>query len=212
MAYIFLDESGDLGFDFTKSRTSKYFVITCLFVDEKRPIEKLVSKIHESLRKIHKKRGGVLHSHEESPTTRTRLLKQLVLKNCKIMVIYLNKRKVYTNLREEKSVLYNYVTNILLDRIYSKKLIPTNLPITLIASRKETNKFLNENFKNYLSKNVDVKHKSKLEVVIKTPHEEKALQAVDFVSWSIFRRYEYGDEDYYQIIKPIISEESPLFP
>ena len=40
MAYIFLDESGDLGFDFSKKRTSRYFIITCLFVSHKRPIEK----------------------------------------------------------------------------------------------------------------------------------------------------------------------------
>ena len=212
MSYIFLDESGGLGFDFTKSRTSKYFVITCLFIEEKKPIEKLVSKTHTNLRKIHKKHGGVLHAHEETPMTRFRLLRQLASKNCKIMIIYLNKKKVYTNLRGEKNVLYNYVTNILLDRIYSKKLIPSSLQITLIASRKETNKFLNENFKTYLSQNVNNKHKSKLEVLIKTPYEEKTLQAVDFVSWSIFRRYEYGDESYYETIKQLISEENPLFP
>jgi len=28
ISYIFLDESGDLGFDFTKKRTSKFFVVT----------------------------------------------------------------------------------------------------------------------------------------------------------------------------------------
>ena len=79
MSYIFLDESGDLGFDFTKNRTSKYFVITCLFTEEKRLIEKLVSKTHASLRKIHKKRSGVLHAHEETSTTRLRLLRNLAL-------------------------------------------------------------------------------------------------------------------------------------
>ena len=51
MAHIFLDESGDLGFDFTKKRTTKYFVVTLLFVDEKRPIEKVVRDIHRGLRK-----------------------------------------------------------------------------------------------------------------------------------------------------------------
>jgi hypothetical protein len=65
------------------------------------------------------------------------------------MSIYLNKEKVYIKLQNEKHVLYNYVTNILLDRIITKKLLKDN-NITLIASRRETNKFLNENFKNYL--------------------------------------------------------------
>jgi len=29
--YVYMDESGDLGFDFTKRKTSKYFTITFLF-------------------------------------------------------------------------------------------------------------------------------------------------------------------------------------
>jgi len=32
MAYIFLDESGDLGFDLSKGKTSKYFVIIFLYL------------------------------------------------------------------------------------------------------------------------------------------------------------------------------------
>jgi hypothetical protein len=38
MAYIFLDESGDLGFNFKKKKTSKIFVVTCLFTENKKPI------------------------------------------------------------------------------------------------------------------------------------------------------------------------------
>lgn len=57
-----------------------------------------------------------------------------------------------------------------------------------------------------------MKHALRLHIEIKTPHEEKALQAVDFVSWAIFRKYEYGDESYYQTIKGKITEENPLFP
>ena len=211
MAYIFLDESGDLGFDFSKKRTSKYFVITCLFASNKRPIEKIVSKVHAGLKKKHKKRGGVLHCFQEKPITRQRLLKQLSSKDCLIMTIYLNKSRVYTKLQNEKDILYNYVTNILLDRIYTKKLVDINKPIILIASRKETNKFLNLNFKNYLRQSAKSNHKLNLVVEIKTPFEEKALQAVDFASWSIFRKWQYGDENYYNIIKQKIAEENPLF-
>jgi FAD synthase len=67
------------------------------------------------------------------------------------MCIYLNKKKVYTKLQDEKHVLYNYVTNILLDRIFTKKLLKGK-DFKFIASRRETNKFLNENFKEYLLK------------------------------------------------------------
>lgn len=212
MAYIFLDESGDLGFNFQKKKTSKIFVITCLFTDNKRPIEKIVKKTHSELKKKYKKKFGVLHAVKEKPITRQRLLKRLNEKDCAIMTIYLNKRKVYTKLQEEKAVLYNYVANILLDRVYTKKIIPIDKTIELIASKRETNKFLNENFKNYLNTQAKNRHKVNINIGIKSPFEEKSLQAVDFVSWAIFRKYEYGDDSYYNLIKNKIVEENPLFP
>ena len=211
MVYILLDESGDLGFDFSKKKTSKIFLVTCLFTKSKRPIEKVVRKTHSELKKKYKSKIDVLHATKEGPSTRRRLLERLSQKKCIIMTIYLNKRKVYSRLQEEKVILYNYVTNILLDRIYSKKLVPIKNEIEFIASRRETNKFLNENFKNYLNNQVEGRHKLKLKILIKTPSEEKALQAVDFASWAIFRKCEYGDPAYYNIIKDKIVEEHPLF-
>jgi predicted transcriptional regulator len=171
-----------------------------------------VKKTHSALSKKYKRRFGVLHCVKEKPITRQRLLRRLVEKECFIMSIYLNKKKVYTKLQNEKAVLYNYVTNILLDRIYSRKIIKINGKVYLIASKRETNKFLNQNFQEYLNQQVKNRHKANIEILIRSPHEEKALQAVDFVSWAIFRKYEYGDEDYYNLIKSKIIEENPLFP
>ncbi|MFH0906915.1 MAG: DUF3800 domain-containing protein [bacterium] len=212
MVYIFLDESGDLGFNFKKKKTSRFFVITFLFVANKRSIEKIVKKTHSELKKKYKRRFGVLHAFKEKPVIRQRLLKRLSRKNYAVMVIYLNKKKVYTKLQNEKHVLYNYVTNILLDRVYSRKFIPTASCVELIASRRETNKFLNKNFKNYLDSQAKNNYKINIKISIKTPSEEKALQAVDFVSWAIFRKYEFRDNSYYNLIKNKIVEENPLFP
>lgn len=156
--------------------------------------------------------GQVLHAYHEKPVTRERLLRCIADKDISIIVIALNKRKVYTRLQEEKAVLYNYVTNILLDRIFTKKLVPLEGGIELIASRRETNRFLNENFRDYLQRQANDKHGIDLTVDIRTASEEKALQAVDFASWAIFRKYEHKDEEYYKIIKRVIVEENPLFP
>lgn len=211
MKYLFLDESGDLGFN-SKKKNSKYFVITILFASDKKPLENIVKKIHKNLRKkVKKLSGGILHAVKEKPVTRKRLLKLLVQKDISIMTIYLNKSKVYTHLQDEKHVLYNYVINILLDRIMTKHL-DKDREITLIAAKRETNKFLNMGFKGYLENQLKNKHKALIKVEIKTPNEEKSLQAVDFACWAIFRKYEIGDNSYYGLFKKIIIEESPLFP
>lgn len=213
MSYIFLDESGDLGFNFSKKKTSKFFIITFLFAAEKKPLEKIVQKIFKQFSKIEvKNHHGVLHCYKELPITKNRLLNYLVQKNISIMYIYLNKKKVYVNLQQEKSVLYNYVTNILLDRVYTKKLISLKDTIFLIASRRETNKFLNENFKRYLQNQVRQKHTLDIKIEIKSPSEEKSLQVVDFCCWSIFRKIELKDESYYEIFKDKVIEGNPLYP
>lgn len=202
MAYIFLDESGDLGFDFRKKKTSKFFLITCLFTIDKRPIEKIVKKIFSIFSKKEiKNHSGTLHAYKELPSAKQKLLHLLNDKEVSIISIYLNKSKVYTNLQDEKHVLYNYVTNILLDRIYTKKLIPLTEPIQLVASQRETNRFLNQNFCNYLKTKVNANHKLKINVMIKTPSQEKSLQVADCVCWAIFRKKERGDESYANIIK-----------
>lgn len=213
MSYIFLDESGDLGFDFTKKKTSKFFVITFLFAKDKRVVERMVKKVFKGFSKLEvKNHHGVLHAYKEAPRTRQKLL-NMVRKNntSNVIVIYLNKRKVYSKLQDEKQILYNYVTNILLDRVCTKKLIPIDEKISLVASRRETNKFLNQNFTAYLKTKVRNNHKLDIDVEIKSPTQEKSLQVVDMLSWSVFRKYEHGDESYYNIIKPDIIEENSLF-
>ncbi len=213
MAYIFLDESGDLGFDFEKKKTSKIFVITFLFVKNKDSVERIIKKVFKGFTRLERMfHSGCLHCHKEAPKVRNKVLNLLNEKDVSIMSIYLNKKKVYTKFHDEKHVLYNYVTNILIDRICTKKLIPTDEKINLVASRRETNKFLNQNFKDYLENEVNKSHKLPFEISIKAPHEEKSLQVVDFASWAIFRKMEHNDEDYYNLIKQKIVEVSPLFP
>jgi len=213
MAYIFLDESGNLGFDFTKKKTSNNFVITLMFVKRKENIEKAVKKIFKAFTKKEREfHRGVLHAYKETPKTRTKLLRMLNEKDISVITICLNKKKVHTRLQETKHALYNYVTDILLDRIYTKKLIPIDQPIALIASRRETNKFLNDNFKSYLKRQMQENHKLDIKIEISTPQDEKCLQAVDMISWTIFRFKEHGDSTYYKFIKQKITEDNPLFP
>lgn len=212
MSYIFLDESGDLGFDLSKQGTSKHFLITFLFVKDSKVLERVVKKTFRSMsQKQVWQHVGVLHAFKEHPKTRLRLLKALNETDISILCIYLNKQQVYTMLQDEKSVLYTNVTNILLSRIFTKKLIPTDEEIHLVASRRETNRFLNKNFMDYLKKQTKDNHKLDIDIAIKTPEEEKALQVADMASWSIFRKYELNDDSYYNHIKQKIVEENPLF-
>jgi len=49
-------------------------------------------------------------------------------------------------------------------------------------------------------------------VELHSSHDNKSLQAVDFISWAIFRKYEKNDYEYYEKIKNKVVQESLLFP
>ena len=48
MAYIFLDESGDLGF---KPQSSKWFIFTIVLINDHKKIEKVIKNIRKGLKK-----------------------------------------------------------------------------------------------------------------------------------------------------------------
>ena len=212
MTYIFLDESGDLGFNLNKSGTSKNFIITFFVIKNKKPFDNIVKKTLAKMNKVERKSlQGVLHSYKLLPRRRKKILKSILEYDFKLMVIRLNKSKVYTHLHNEKQVVYNYITNILLNRILDKKLIDTDQKVNLIASRRETNKFLNSNFKNYLKNKTQNNHSVDIDINIALSNKEKCLQIVDLISWSYFRHVEHKDSSYYNIIKETMKEEVVLF-
>ena len=56
------------------------------------------------------------------------------------------------------------------------------------------------------------KRNGDFKMTLSASYNEKGLQAVDFISWAIFRKYERGDFEFYEIIKDKIVDERLLFP
>ena len=123
MAYIFLDESGDLGF---KKSSSKWFLFTIAIMSDARALERIVKKVWRSLKKKHK-RLGELHASREKDITRKRMLKQISeVDDIKVLCVILNKQKVYVDLQNQKNYLYNYTANIILDRLHNKEMLKSS--------------------------------------------------------------------------------------
>jgi hypothetical protein len=209
MVYIFLDESGDLGF---KKSSSKWFIFTIAMVDDPRSLERVVKKIWSPLKKKHKKLGE-LHAYRADDITRTRMLQKLnSVDDLKVLCVILNKKKVHIDLQNQKNYLYNYTANILLDRLHSSKAVKDEEQIQLFIDRKDTKKRLRENFVRYLTSQMSNRGRKHFTVNLHTSQENKSLQAVDFISWAIFRKYEKGDYEFYELIKSKITDERLLFP
>lgn len=207
--YIFLDESGDLGF---KARSSKWFLFTLVVVDDQRKLERVIKKVRRTLQKKYKRTFSELHAYHCDDITRTRVLRALAELDISVVTTVLNKEKVYVDLQNQKNYLYNYTANIILDRLINTNLIDGSKTISLVVDRKDTNKNLQENFISYITEAMKKRRSGVCEMSLAGSHDEKGLQAVDFISWAIFRKYEMGDYEFYEIIKDKIIDERLLFP
>lgn len=125
--YIFLDESGDLGFDFTKKATSRYFSITLLVCENKTVVNSIEKAIHRTLKnKVNQKRKKKLRQElkgaNTSPSVKEYFLDKMPHDGWRIYAITVNKKRVNNNLRtvQGKKKLYNFLTKELLQHL------PTN--------------------------------------------------------------------------------------
>jgi hypothetical protein len=207
--YIFLDESGDLGFS---ERSSKWFLFTLVVIDDPRKLEKIIKKVRKSLKKKYKRIFSELHAYHCDDIIRTRVLRALSGIDISVVTTVLNKEKVYVDLQNQKNYLYNFTANIILDRLINTKIIDGNTQISLVVDKKDTKKNLRENFISYITEAMKERRSGGFEMSLSTSHDEKGLQAVDFISWAIFRKYERGDFKFYEIIKDKIIDERLLFP
>ncbi len=206
MKYIFLDESGELGF---KKTSTKFFIITLLSCEEGEvySLRRIMRKVRSKIIKKKMKRFPELKGNNSTDKIRKGVLNRFVKTNSEIFVIILDKSKVSEYLKEKKNKLYDYISNLILNEC---SLDGSN--ISLIVDKSKTNRSLREDFDNYIRKNILGR---KNDCILKIKHEnsqkDECLQVLDFISWAIFRNYEYNDPEFMNIIKDKIVIKKEVF-
>jgi hypothetical protein len=107
----------------------------------------------------------------------------------------------------EKTALYNHITNTLLNKCFENKILSSEEAVTFIPSKVYTNEHLNNKFLDSIEKNNNLK----IKVDVKPSNAEKGLQVADFVSWSLYQKYERGISVYADIIADLIVGEYELY-
>lgn len=206
MKYIFLDESGELGF---KDSSSKYFVITLLSCDEGEIyiLRRIIKKVRQRIIKKKLKRYPEIKGNNSSDKIRKEILERFMRTNSEVFTIILDKSKVYEYLKGKKNKLYNYISNLILNECSFD-----NSSVCLVVDKSKTNRSLREDFDNYIRKSLNQKNSScKLIIKHENSQNEACLQVLDFVSWAIFRNYEYEDSIFIDIIKNKIVIKKEVF-
>lgn len=212
--FIFLDESGDLGFDFTNKRPSEKFVITLLVCENKVALEGFKTAVRRTLRnklnhcKTRGRQVTELHAVSVSLPIKKYFYKHIRVDNWRIYTVALKKRRVYDKLfsKAGRKKLYNFLANFLLERV---DLSHANPAVTLVVDKCK-NKAEIEDFNQYLANQLEAR--LPLNIPLHIHHEDSqantGLQAVDLFCWGIFRKYEHGDTQWYQHYKEKIAFET----
>ena len=199
MQYLFIDESGNLGFG---EKSGKFFIITLLLTDDEVPLSRILKGVRK---RLGKPKLFELKAAKSSDVVRETVLNGLVKENVQILTIILNKNKVLPKLQKKKDKLYNYVAGQILNEL---TILDEN--VNIICDKRSGKRVIRQDFDNYILNKLLVK-KDGIRISHFESYNSAGLQAVDFVSWAIFRKHEYGDERFYNIIRDKIVLERKLW-
>jgi len=205
MLYLFLDESGDLGFDFVQKKPSKYFVIAILLVKglaDRKSINRAVKRTLKN--KLNSRKGKKRLVEELKGCDTDFAVKEYFYKKIRQTdfgpyTIILNKRRVYESLTKSKERVYNYISRLLIEKL---PIEDAKSGLEFIIDKSKSKPEIRE-FNNYVIQNL--KGRIKPEIPIYINHLDSRvtpeLQAIDMFAWGILRKHEKQDLRWYRLFK-----------
>jgi len=216
MWYLYLDESGDLGFDFVNKKPSKFFTITILVIKGNVENRLLFKAVKKTLRRRLNPRGKRKRIVAELKGTKTTLeikkyfYEQVKSLNFNIYAITLNKRRLYEYLIKNKSRVYNFIARNVLDQISFKE---AKIKVELIIDKSKSKPEIVE-FNSYIRRQLEAELDPKIPLNIYhfSSIESGGLQAADMFSYGIFEKHERRRMDWLNIFKEKVMYDSVYLP
>ena len=216
MWYLYLDESGDLGFDFVNKKPSKFFTITILVIKGNIENRLLFKAVKKTLRRRLNPRGKRKRIVAELKGTKTTLeikkyfYEQVKSLNFNIYAIALNKRRLYEYLIKNKSRVYNFIARNVLDQISFKE---AKIKVELIIDKSKSKPEIVE-FNGYIRRQLEAELDPKIPLNIYhfSSIESGGLQAADMFSYGIFEKHERRRMDWLNIFKEKLMYDSVYLP
>lgn len=199
MWYLYLDESGDLGFDFVNRKPSKYFTITVLVLHGMQNNRRIGKEVRITLRRKFDGRNAELKGSACPLRVKEYLYNRIRHVDFAVYALTLNKIRVFEQLRKDKERVYNYLARLVLDKI------PFNgagCRIELIVDKSKTKDNV-RGFNEYIIRQIKSRFDPKIPIDIyhRDSKQSPGIQLVDMLSWGIFRKYERNDLEWYSVFK-----------
>ncbi len=206
--FMYLDESGDLGFDWLKKSTTPYFIITLLVCYDNETKNQIRKAVVRTLKKINHRKTKKRITHELKGTSTRLAIKKYFYQHLpengwEIYGVILNKKKVYRNLQtiQGKKKLYNFLSRFVIEKIN----FPDTLKnVRLIVDRCKNTAEERKDFNTYLENQLQASIPN-LNVIVdifhESSHENHELQAVDLFCWGVHRKVTHKDTEWFEIFE-----------
>ncbi|MDD2806235.1 MAG: DUF3800 domain-containing protein [Elusimicrobiales bacterium] len=210
MLYLYLDESGDLGFDFVSGTPSLFFTVAVLAIkgeERNRALHNAVRMtIRRKLRGLHGNGNAELKGSRDSLEMKKYFYQYARGVEFKVYAMTLDKRKAILHLLADKERIYNYLARLVLERL---SFSDTCVRVILTVDKSKTKREI-ERFNNYVVAQIKSRLDPKvpLEIYHRTSHQVMQLQAADMFAWGIFRKYERGDTEWLELFREKVGFES----
>ena len=205
--FIYLDESGDLGFN---KGSSKYFVISFIAMDTKTNL--ILKRKIKKVKKRHKIGKDVeIKANKSNHSLRVDVLKEICSLPIEIYSITTKKQGINKSLRKDTNIFYNYMVNLILVPYIEESKISN---LCLIADSRINKVSKGMRFGDYLKYKVFFEnnlYKIKLDIKYLDSLTSYGLQAVDFITNSIFKSYEQANDRYYKALRGRIIRDNRLY-
>lgn len=203
MWYLYLDESGDLGFDFVNKKPSRFFTVCILATSHRESFVKISQAVRKTLsRKLNRHKKPLIHELKGKNTSIE--VKQYFwrqVKDCRfgIYAITLNKRRIFENLTHQKERIYNFISRQVLDQIPFEK---ASIRVQMVIDKSKAKPEIIE-FNNYIVRQLEGRLSPQIPINIDhlSSQKDALLQAVDLFAWGIFRKYERKEQRWYDVFK-----------
>jgi len=212
MYYLYLDESGDLGHYTDSPGASKFFVITVLEVindKDKKAIEKAVERTLKN--KLHRGHSRQMSSITELKATNTtfavkqHFYRQVEKIPFRLYAVILDKTRFGNHLQFNHNRIYRFITHLVIKALHLEAAMTRALFVLDQrmggAAIQEFNKLLRLQIESQLPPQVS------LFIDHRNSNAMRPLQAVDLFSWGIYRKYEAGDTEWYNVFREKIKFE-----
>lgn len=213
MLYIYLDESGDMGFNLKNDKTTTHFVVSILLIKGELDNRFFINAVKKTLRRKlnpkNKRKRIVTELKGTKLNSEVKKYFYSLVKNLEFEIysIVVNKSS-FKQTRDNQSRFYNYISRRVLNGIQFNE---ANTSINLIIDKSKKRPGILQ-FNRYIKNSLEGKIKPSVPFNIyhMESHKSHGLQAIDLFCHGIFEKYERGLDGWYSVFDTHIKKLSVL--